>query len=188
MFLVVLLLALVFLLILYDVWKPKKFPPGIFFKFVSWVKFKLKFSGPPWLPLVGNFTHFRSRLKILGYHHLVWAELTEKFGSVVGLKMGRNLVVTVSGPEAVKEILSRDEFDGRPDGFFFRLRTFGKRLGVYSFFVCIHIFIFLFYNDGVLYTFRNDNITLMESVKIFIYFSYDVSISSTEIFFRYLKM
>lgn len=38
-------------------------------------------------------------------------------------------MVTVSGPAAVREVLTRDEFDGRPDGFFFRLRTFGKRLG-----------------------------------------------------------
>lgn len=47
----------------------------------------------------------------------------------MGLRLGRNLVVTVSGVDAVKEVLTRDEFDGRPDGFFFRLRTFGKRLG-----------------------------------------------------------
>lgn len=92
------------------------------------MKIKLH-SGPSWVPLIGNFSYYRRRHSSLGYHHLVWAELVEKYGPVVGLKMGRNLVVTVSGAEAVKEVLSRDEFDGRPDGFFFRLRTFGKRLG-----------------------------------------------------------
>ncbi|KAH1010291.1 hypothetical protein HUJ05_004608 [Dendroctonus ponderosae] len=46
------------------------------------------------------------------------------------LKGSRSLVVTVSGPAAIKEVLTRAEFDGRPDGFFFRLRTFGKRLGI----------------------------------------------------------
>lgn len=49
----------------------------------------------------------------------------------MGLKLGRNKVVCVFGAEAVKEILNREEFDGRPDGFFFRMRTFGKRLGRY---------------------------------------------------------
>lgn len=74
-------------------------------------------------------TFFRKRLAKLGYHHLVWAELAQKYGSVVGLRLGRNYVITVSGAAAVREVLMRDEFDGRPDGFFFRLRTFGKRLG-----------------------------------------------------------
>lgn len=60
---------------------------------------------------------------------MVWQELSEVYGNVVGLKLGRVLVVTTFGPEAVKEVLSREEFNGRPDGFFFRLRTFGKRLG-----------------------------------------------------------
>lgn len=89
-------------------------------------------TGPKWLPLVGNFPYFRKRLSILGYHHLVWAELTEIFGNVVGLKMGRNLVCTVSGSEAINEVLTRSEFDGRPDGYFFRMRTFGKRLGEFK--------------------------------------------------------
>lgn len=85
--------------------------------------------GPPWLPIVGNLLEFRRKLSFIGYHHLVWKEFSEEYGKVVGLKMGRNLVVAVFGAEAVKEILTREEFDGRPDGFFFRLRTFGKRLG-----------------------------------------------------------
>ncbi|KAJ8930071.1 hypothetical protein NQ314_017178 [Rhamnusium bicolor] len=86
--------------------------------------------GPAFLPVVGNYTYYRKRLKALGYHHLVWRELSEVYGHIVGLKLGRNLVVTVFGAEAVREVLSREDFDGRPDGFFFRLRTFGKRLGI----------------------------------------------------------
>lgn len=61
---------------------------------------------------------------------MVWQELSEKYGNLVGLRLGRDLVVTAFGATAVKEILTREEFNGRPDGFFFRLRTFGKRLGI----------------------------------------------------------
>lgn len=96
----------------------------MFFIFVKRIN-----TGPAWLPIVGNFVEFRRRLCIFGYHHLAWESFSRELGDVVGLKMGRNLVVTVFGPDAVKEVLTREEFDGRPDGYFFRLRTFGKRLG-----------------------------------------------------------
>jgi methyl farnesoate epoxidase/farnesoate epoxidase len=65
----------------------------------------------------------------LGYHHLVYANLSTKYGPVAGLRLGRDRIVIVSGYDAVRDVLLREEFDGRPDGFFFRLRTFGKRLG-----------------------------------------------------------
>lgn len=52
-----------------------------------------------------------------------------KFVNYIFVPSGTHYIVTVAGSEAVKEVLSREEFDGRPDGFFFRLRTFGKRLG-----------------------------------------------------------
>jgi methyl farnesoate epoxidase/farnesoate epoxidase len=81
------------------------------------------------VPVVGNYFWFRQQKQILGYYHLVWASLSKKYGPVVGLRLGRECVVTVSGYDAIRDVLLRDEFDGRPDGFFFRLRTFGKRLG-----------------------------------------------------------
>ncbi|EFA01264.1 cytochrome P450 15A1 [Tribolium castaneum] len=113
LFFVTLVISLVLLFLILDTIKPRRYPPG-----------------PKWLPIVGNFLEFRRRLSEIGYHHLVWKEFSEEYGDVVGLKMGRNLVVAVFGAEAVKEVLTREEFDGRPDGFFFRLRTFGKRLGI----------------------------------------------------------
>nr|CAH7744053.1 unnamed protein product [Callosobruchus chinensis] len=103
----------IIVLLLIDMKKPKNYPPG-----------------PSFLPVVGNYLLYRSMHKKLGYHHLVWTYLDKKYGDVVGMKLGRNYVVAASGPEAIKEVLTREDFDGRPDGFFFRLRTFGKRLGI----------------------------------------------------------
>lgn len=51
------------------------------------------------------------------------------YGPIVGVRMGRDAIIIVSGYPLVKEVLSREEFEGRPDGFLFRLRAFGKRLG-----------------------------------------------------------
>ncbi|KAI7815650.1 cytochrome p450 [Rhyzopertha dominica] len=114
MFFVILLVFIGVVAFLYfDTRKPQGYPPG-----------------PRWLPFFGNFIYFRRRLRSLGYNHLVWQELSEKYGNLVGLRLGRDLVVTAFGATAVKEILTREEFNGRPDGFFFRLRTFGKRLGI----------------------------------------------------------
>ncbi|CAG9763050.1 unnamed protein product [Ceutorhynchus assimilis] len=98
---------------LFTCFRPRNYPPG-----------------PAFAPIVGNLIYYKNRHKVLGYHHEVWLELAKNYGPVVGLKLGRNLIVSVAGPEAVKEVLSREDFDGRPDGFFFRLRTFGKRLGI----------------------------------------------------------
>ncbi|VEN54695.1 unnamed protein product, partial [Callosobruchus maculatus] len=103
----------IIVLFLIDMKKPKNYPPG-----------------PSFLPVVGNYLLYRSMHQKLGYHHLVWTYLDKKYGDVVGMKLGRNYVVAASGPDAIKEVLTREDFDGRPDGFFFRLRTFGKRLGI----------------------------------------------------------
>lgn len=69
-------------------------------------------------------------LKTLNYHYLVWETLTHYYGNIVGLRLGRDRIIIVSGRSAIREVLTREEFDGRPDGFLFRLRTFRKRLGI----------------------------------------------------------
>ncbi|CAG9864108.1 unnamed protein product [Phyllotreta striolata] len=108
-----LVVTLLAFLLFNDMRRPKKYPPG-----------------PAMLPVVGNFLQYRERLKVLGYHHLVWMELFQKYGEIVGMKLGRNYVIGVFGADAIREVFNREDFDGRPDGFFFRLRTFGKRLGI----------------------------------------------------------
>ncbi|CAH1107251.1 unnamed protein product [Psylliodes chrysocephalus] len=108
-----LVVTLLLFVVLNDMRRPRKYPPG-----------------PKLLPIVGNFLHYRERLKALGYHHLVWMELYKKYGDIVGMKLGRNYVIGVFGANTIREVFTREDFDGRPDGFFFRLRTFGKRLGI----------------------------------------------------------
>lgn len=64
------------------------------------------------------------------FYHLVWAHYHEIYGPVVGLKLGCQRIVSVSGYEAVRQVMLNEVFEGRPDGFFFRVRSFGERLGM----------------------------------------------------------
>lgn len=62
--------------------------------------------------------------------YLALEELRQKYNSdIIGLKLGREYVVIVFGNDLLNETFLRDEFQGRPDNFFMRLRTMGKRRG-----------------------------------------------------------
>lgn len=87
-------------------------------------------TGPPWLPVLGNWLQFRKYIKQAKFIHLVWQRFAEEYGPLVGLRLGRDRIIIVSDYKLAKDILSREEFEGRPDGFFFRLRSMGKRLGM----------------------------------------------------------
>lgn len=54
----------------------------------------------------------------------------ETYGPIVGLRIGNDRLIIVSGRKAIKEFYANDAFNGRPDGFFYRIRSFNKRLGV----------------------------------------------------------
>ncbi|KAJ1525347.1 hypothetical protein ONE63_010165 [Megalurothrips usitatus] len=105
------MLAVVLLLL--DARRPRGYPPG-----------------PAWLPVVGTYPQLRRLLAEHGYMHEVFRALARRYGPVVGLRLGRDRVVVVSGAAAVRAVLTHADFDGRPDGFFFRLRCFGQRLGI----------------------------------------------------------
>lgn len=68
--------------------------------------------------------------KIFGFHHLVWHHLCKKFGTIVGLRIGKDRLIIVDGRDAIREFYNLPEFNGRPDGFFYRIRSFDKRLGI----------------------------------------------------------
>lgn len=57
-------------------------------------------------------------------------QLERIYGPILGLKLGNQKVVVISTYDLVKKVILRDEFNGRPDGFFFRVRAFGKRKGL----------------------------------------------------------
>ncbi|XP_015114454.1 methyl farnesoate epoxidase [Diachasma alloeum] len=100
--------------VLVDWYRPKNFPPG-----------------PRGLPFVGNILDVQNLVKQTGSHGIAWCQLAKQYGSVVGLRLGlADPLIIVSGREAVMEMLGRQEFDGRPNGFIFAHRTMGERRGV----------------------------------------------------------
>lgn len=64
-----------------------------------------------------------------GYLYLASAHLSERYGPVVGVRVGRDRQVICYGYEAIKEMLTKEEFDGRPQGPFYEIRTWGTRKG-----------------------------------------------------------
>lgn len=93
------------------------------------IKF-LQYKGPQWIPLIGNIILVHQLLKVCKFYYRVWDCLASRYGNVVGLKLGSNKMIIVSGKEMIREFYANEEFDGRPDGFFFRIRSFDKRLGI----------------------------------------------------------
>lgn len=114
--------------------RPNKYPPGEFitFKRCESSYQKKYYAGPKWrFPLIGNSCMLRKLSKELKGQHKAFEYLCDKYNSpVIGFKLGTELVIYARSYEIVKQIHSRDEFDGRPDNFFLRLRTMGTRLGI----------------------------------------------------------
>jgi len=79
--------------------------------------------------LLGNFLEIQKLKNKLGFYHLVWDKLAKCYGQVYSVKFGPIEAVVVSGYDAVREVLCKEDFDGQSDGFFFRTRAFYKRLG-----------------------------------------------------------
>ncbi|XP_049870414.1 probable cytochrome P450 304a1 isoform X3 [Pectinophora gossypiella] len=93
--------------------KPKNFPPG-----------------PPSLPIYGAFPILRA----LGKRDLAKScrKLSEIYNTkVLGFFLSIYPFVVVSGEALIREMLTRDEFDGRTDIFVARLRSYWKRLGIF---------------------------------------------------------
>jgi hypothetical protein len=91
-----------------------------------------KYLGPKWIPFVGNTYQLAKLSSIKNGQYLAFEELRQRYNSdIIGLKLGREYVVIVFGNDLLSETLHRDEFQGRPDNFFMRLRTMGKRRGKY---------------------------------------------------------
>lgn len=93
------------------------------------IDFIKKLLGPKWLPLLGCFLKFREIRQKTGYNHLAFQELANHYGPVLGMKFGKQKFVIISTHDLVKKVLLQEDFNGRPDGFFYRLRACGERKG-----------------------------------------------------------
>ncbi|KAF5300933.1 hypothetical protein FQR65_LT19304 [Abscondita terminalis] len=102
-------------LIICSVKKPDNFPPG-----------------PRWLPIVGCVPYLKKTAKaIRAGQHIVLEELSKQWNTnVLGLKLGEQLVVSVSTYPIIKDVFENEAFDARPDNFFGRLRQIGSGPGI----------------------------------------------------------
>lgn len=72
----------------------------------------------------------RALAKQHGGVHKALHVLSETYNSnVIGLKYGQKLTICVHDDKALKEILTRPEFQARPTTFFSTLRSFGTNKG-----------------------------------------------------------
>lgn len=92
--------------------KPKYFPPG-----------------PRWWPFVGSAPQIAFAVKRTGHLLTATAEMAKEYGPVLGLKVGREIIVVIHDYLPNKEFLLSEGLAGRPYGDFFDMRTWGKRRG-----------------------------------------------------------
>lgn len=98
-----------------DVSKPKNFP-----------------KGPSWLPILGSaITIAKARsdtgMLVKGVRKIVEeSNITD----LAGFKVGKDRVVFVYSTEAILEMFTNQEIDGRPFGPFYETRTWNQRLGI----------------------------------------------------------
>lgn len=128
----ILVIILIVILLWLDTVKPKNFPPGEITEThisISYTNFiHIQSSGPRWLPWLGNTLLVRMLTRKYGGQHEIFDYLSQKYHSqIVGLRLGRELTVAIRGYALVKEALSNDAILGRPDNFFYRLRTLGQK-------------------------------------------------------------
>ncbi|KAH9637223.1 hypothetical protein HF086_016245 [Spodoptera exigua] len=84
----------------------------------------MQYAGPTPLPVCGNLLSVALKLRSNIPHHVLWRSWAHIYGNILGLKLGFINVVIVSGKELIKEVSTREVFDGRPDGFFFLMRSY----------------------------------------------------------------
>ncbi|CAH2071570.1 unnamed protein product, partial [Iphiclides podalirius] len=86
--------------------------------------------GPPSLPLYGAYWLLLAKV----YNNLAAAciKFSEEYKTkVLGMSIGAVPVVIVNDAKLIKEVLNREEFDGRMDIILGRLRSFWKKLGIF---------------------------------------------------------
>ncbi|XP_018400444.1 PREDICTED: probable cytochrome P450 303a1 [Cyphomyrmex costatus] len=108
-----LLVILILLLLYLNCQKPKGYPPG-----------------PRWWPILGCALEIARIRQETGYLFKTCSTLCKKYGPVVGLKIGQDRIVIVNDIESIRAMLTNKDCDGRPNGPFFKARTWGVTLGL----------------------------------------------------------
>lgn len=75
-----------------------------------------------WLPVLGSALMVQKLRKETGYLYRTCTVLAGKYGPVLGLKVGKDRQVVCCDYESIKEMLTKDDLDGRPQGLFYETR------------------------------------------------------------------
>lgn len=68
--------------------------------------------------------------KETGYLYKTLASFKDKYGSIVGLKIGHDRMVVLNDYESMRSMLTNEDYDGRPIGPMWEARTWGARRGI----------------------------------------------------------
>jgi hypothetical protein len=98
-----------------DVKKPRNFP-----------------KGPNWLPILGSMIPIAKARQETGMLVKGVRKIVEEsnISDLIGFKVGKDRVVFVYSTEAIMEMFTNQDIDGRPFGPFYETRTWNQRLGI----------------------------------------------------------
>lgn len=107
---------LILIFLLWDIRKPNKFPPG-----------------PKWYPIVGCALQISQLRAKCGMFCKVIDELARHYVNpygLYGLKIGKDKLVIAYYSDTIQEMMTNEDLDGKPDGIFYRMRTFNSKKGI----------------------------------------------------------
>ncbi|XP_073822428.1 probable cytochrome P450 303a1 [Musca autumnalis] len=152
---------LILLFLIWDVRKPRRFPPG-----------------PKWYPIVGCALQISQLRAKYGMFCKVIDELAKIYVNpygLYGLKIGKDKVVIAYYNDTIQEMMTNEDLDGKPDGIFYRMRTFNSKKGILVTdeelwveqrrFILRHLKDFGFARSGMIHGIQQEAEYLLEDLK-----------------------